>query len=260
MSRDRPLNGLRVLITRPAQPAKQFAAALEALGAQAVVMPTVRIEPIEQVPGLEAAVRRLDRYHWVIFTSANAVGLFWDWLRSAKVDPAALNALRVAAIGPATAEALREHNLQPAFVPDDYVGEALGEGLPQVAGQRILLPRASGSRPALPEILERRGAQVDEFHLYRAVPADLDLEPLRRGLDVLTFTSPSTVRGFVDQLRAAGLDPLALPGSPITACIGPITAEAANAIGLAPRIVAEEFTVDGLVLALTAYYRREQVA
>lgn len=260
MPPDRALDGLRILITRPEGRGKDFADALAALGADPILLPTVRIEPITAVPGLEAALRRLGGYHWVIFTSANAVALFWDWLQAAGVDPATLRDRSVAAIGPATAEALRQRGLEPEFVPEDYVGEALAEGLPQVAGRRILLPRAAGSRPALPEILERRGAQVDEFHLYRAVQLELELQSLYPGVDVLTFTSPSTVRGFVDQLRAAGMDPLALPGSPITACIGPITAEAAKAAGLTPEVVADDYTVDGLVQALTAHYRREQVA
>lgn len=262
MPASRDLEGLRVVITRPEGRGADFAQALHAAGAQPILLPTVRIQAIGRVPGLEQAVRGLERYRWAIFTSANGVELFWDWLGRYEMDGSAMRGLRVAAIGPATADALRERDVEPDFVPQAYVGEALAEGLPQVAGQRVLLARAAGSRPTLPQMLEQRGAQVDEFHLYRAVeltPDSRAVQAVREGVDALTFTSPSTLRGFVKLARASGLDPLDLPGAPIVACIGPITAEAAAQAGLAPAVVAERYTVEGLVEALTAFYR-ERVA
>lgn len=252
------LDGLRIVITRPQGRGHDFAEALRSAGAFPIQMPTVRIEPIAEVPGLTAAIDKLDRYQWAIFTSAAGVELFWDWLGRAGVGTAAMHEPAVAAIGPATAEALRERGVEPDFVPQAYVGEALAEGLPQVTGQRILLPRAAGSRPTLPLALEARGAQVDEFHLYRAVgliPDPSAVQALREGVDALTFTSPSTLRGFLQLVRQVELDATDLPGEPIVACIGPITANAAAQAGLSPAVVAERYTVEGLVEALTAFYR-----
>lgn len=259
MSADRTLEGLRIVVTRPEDRAENLAKALRAAGAQPVLIPTIRIEAFEQVPGLDRAIRALGGYDWVVFTSATAVELFLERLGRGENGRGSLSEARVAAIGPATAEALRERSIEPAFMPGTYVGEALAEGLPLAVGDRVLIPRAAEARPAIPRILERRGARVDEIHLYRAaetVGQEASIEALRQGVDALTFTSPSTLRGFIGLVRAAGLDPLRLPGSPVVACIGPITADAAAQAGLAPDVVAESYTVDGLVEAVADFYRK----
>lgn len=262
MSGRADLDGLRIVVTRPEGQGEDLAQALRSAGALPLLLPAVRIEALAEVPGLEQAIRHLHHYDWVIFTSANGVEIFWRWLARLDLTQSAMSGMAVAAIGPATADALWKRKVEPDFVPRAYVGEALAEGLPTVAGTRILLPRAAQSRPVLPRRLEARGAQVDEFALYRTVRLDPDpraLEALQAGVDAITFTSPSTMRGFVDMLEAAEIDPFDLPGAPMAACIGPVTAQAAAQAGLTPAVVAESYTVDGLVEALAAYYREQVI-
>jgi uroporphyrinogen-III synthase len=254
------LDGLRIVVTRPEGQGEDLAQALRSVGALPLLLPTVRIEALAEVPGLEQAIRHLQHYDWVIFTSANGVEIFWGWLARLGLTESAMSGLGVAAIGPATSDALRERKVVPAFVPRTYVGEALAVGLPWAEGSGILLPRAAESRPALPRMLRARGAKVNEFALYRTVRLDPDpraLEALQDGVDAITFTSPSTMRGFVDMLQEAKIDPFNLPGAPVAACIGPVTAQATAQAGLTLAVVAESYTVAGLVGALTAYYREQ---
>lgn len=252
-----PLADLRIVVTRPKGQADSMIESLQERGANPVLFPVIRIQAQARVPGLKSAIENLDRYDWLIFTSVNGVRIFWDWMGELGTSPEGLTDLRVAAIGPATADSLRERGITDVFVPDDFVGEALGEQIPDVQGKRILLPRAAGSRPALPEKLVWRGATVDEFALYRAIqssPGSRVLAQLRQGVDVITFTSPSTVRQFSAILEENHLNPRKLPGSPTVACIGPITAGAARRAGYAVQIVAQDYTVDGLIQALMDSY------
>lgn len=257
MPEGKPLAGKRVLVTRPASRAGPLLGRLEALGASAIAFPVIRIEPRPDLAPLDQALARLEAYDWVVFTSAQAVDITWERLpRSAGRER--MRGRRLAAIGPATGEALAKRGLAPALIPDEYVAEALGEAMGDVGGLRILLPRAEGARQVLPQELARRGAHVDEIPIYRAVAAPPEpdvLDEIRRGLDVLTFTSPSTVRAFAEIVTAAGLDALRLPGDPVCACIGPITAAAAGEAGYRPAIVAEIYTADGLVEALCSFFQ-----
>ncbi|HYE97056.1 MAG TPA: uroporphyrinogen-III synthase, partial [Rubricoccaceae bacterium] len=182
-----PLRGRRIAVTRARRQAAGFAERLEALGAEAILLPMIRVEPAE--PGaLRAAAAALDAYDWVVFTSVNGVDFFWPHLEATRGGrlPATT---RVAAIGPATAQALRERGSDVDFVPEAFVAEALAERLPDVAGRRILLPRADIARPALADGLRARGAVVTDLAAYRTVaetPADGALAVLREGIDVVT--------------------------------------------------------------------------
>jgi uroporphyrinogen-III synthase len=148
---------------------------------------------------------------------------------------------------------LSERGVRPAFVPQEYVAEAILLGLGDVRGRRILLPRADIARQALVDELKKRGALPDEIAVYQTRPAALDsatLADLKKGVDIATFTSSSTVRNFFELLGDRALP--TLQGA-LIACIGPITAETARAKGLAVDIVAPVYTVDGLIDALRAY-------
>lgn len=255
------LRGMRVVVTRPRAQAGPLADALTALGAQVILLPAIRLEPAADLTPLDRALRRLQAYAWVIFTSANAVRLTLERLAALGLPPAALAARGVAAIGPATAAALQAAGVHPAFVPEEFIAERVAEGLGSVAGLRVLLPRAAGARPALPDLLRAAGALVEEIPLYRAVPHGPDAAAcakLARGVDVVTFTSPSTVEGFVQIVRALGLDPQRLPGDPAFVCIGPITAAAAAQAGLPPARVAQDYSAPGLVEALLQHARAEE--
>ncbi len=250
---NRGLEGKRVLVTRPRAQAAALIEKLAGLGAVPVVFPTIEISAPEDPALLDRAIADLPAYRWVIFTSVNGVTAFWQRLAGLAKDKQVFSGVQVAAIGPATAQALQERGVRPDFVPDEYIGEAILPGLGDVAGQRILLPRADIARKALVDELSRQGAYPEEIAAYRTVPAQPDPQALReleQGVDIATFTSSSTVRNFFELL---GGQAQALLAGAVIACIGPITALEARKQGLGVQVVAEEYTVDGLVNALLKY-------
>ncbi len=248
------LTGKRVLITRPLAQADGLVEMLASLGAVPVLFPTIEIAPLDDTSQIDQAIASLNRYQWVIFTSANGVDAFWQRLRSLG---RAFEGVRAAAIGPSTALALQARGVSPDFVPAEYVAEAIVPGLGDVHGQRILLPRADIARKALVEALVQRGALPDELAVYRTViarPTPAALAELEKGIDAATFTSASTVKYFFEILGGRAQE--ILRGA-VIACIGPITANAARSQGLTVHLVAAEYTVDGLVAALTGYFMQE---
>jgi hydroxymethylbilane synthase len=241
---DASLAGLRIMVTRADRQAAALVEALEARGATTVRCPVIAIEPIAVDP---AALQDLGRYDWLVLTSANGVDRLRDLLREAHRDfPADL---KVAAIGPETAARAQEAGMTPALVPPRFVAEALADALSAVMapGARILLARAAGARDVLPDQLRTRGARVDVLETYRAVPpADVrpQLAACLPEVDMVTFTSSSTVGYFVDAL------PGQMPDRVGVACIGPITAQTARERGLRVDIIAQEYTTRGLVDAI----------
>ncbi len=247
------LENKRILVTRPRAQAAELCDKLLAQGATPIVFPTIEIAPLDDYTALDRAIRQLAQYQWIIFTSVNSVKAFWDRLNV--VGAGLMPTLRVAAIGPATAGALQAHDVTVTLVPDEYVAEAIIESISAVQGQRILLPRAAIAREALAVELRKRGAIVDEIAAYRTLPAPPNpnsLIELQRGVDVITFTSSSTVRNF---LALVGRD--AVPPRAVIACIGPITANTACELGLRVDVQATDYTMDGLVAALIAHFDRE---
>ncbi len=253
---------MKVLITRPRSQADSFAEALAASGFEPVFFPVIEIRPFEENVALDRAIAKLGCYDWVVFTSVNGVEAFFERMKftpehteiTEKKEKNSVNSVfsvvKTAAIGPKTAQSLRERGIEPCFVPDEYVAEAILPGLGDLRGRWVLLPRAEIARKALPEAVAAAGGVAHEIAVYRTVPAEPDpdgLAALKSGVGAVTFTSPSTVENFVETLRRAGLDPLRLPGDPIIACIGPITQKAAEDAGFSGLMVAEEYTTEGLV-------------
>jgi hydroxymethylbilane synthase len=239
-----PLTGLRIMVTRADRQAAALADALTALGAQAVTCPVIAIEPIAVDP---ASLQDLGRYDWLVLTSANGVDRLRELLREASRDLPAH--LKVAAIGPETAARAQEAGMTPTLVPQQFIAEELAHALSAAVapGARILLARAAGARDVLPEHLRARGAQVDVLEIYRAVPpagVGPRLAASLPGVDMITFTSSSTVRHFVDAMPGALADRVSI------ACIGPITAQTARDLGLRVDIIAQEYTTRGLVDAI----------
>ncbi len=256
---DKPLFGKRILITRAREQASAFAQRLEALGAEVIEFPTIRIEPPESWEPLDAAIRRLREYQWVIFTSVNGVRFFWDRLQTAGRDVRDLAGITVCAIGPATAAALLDRGIRADLVPGEFKAEALVEavGTEGMRGSKVLVARAAEAREILPEELARRGASVDVVPAYRttrhASNADDVRALLREGrIDAVTFTSSSTVRYFLDLV---GEDAPGLLRGVVVASIGPITAETAARFGLASQIVPASYTIPALADALVHHFR-----
>lgn len=254
----RGLEGRRIVITRARDQAGDLVRALEARGAIPVVAPVIRIQPIENLGALRAALAGLSAYRWVVFTSQNAVHIVCDRLVAWGLRPQVFTATSVAAIGTATADALQQRGVRPALVPDEFVGEALAQALVTRAGgslmgARVLVPSAEDAREALAAGLRAHGAQVEVVPVYRTVaaPAGGELAKLAGdisagGIDAVTFTSSSTVRHFVDLVgrEAATSDRF------VAAAIGPVTAGTARELGLRNVIEATPHTVPGLVDAL----------
>lgn len=260
-----PLLGQRVLVTRPRHQTAEFMASLRDLGAEPVAFPTIEIRPAEDTAPLDDALRQIcrqtaaavgrggnmagDAFDWLVVTSANGVTAVWERLAALGVDSRCLASVRVAAIGPATAAALQGYSITPDLMPAEYTAEGVlaeFDRLGPVTGQRFLLARADIARATLAEGLRERGAIVSEIPAYRTVPVEGG--PTPPPADVVTFTSSSTVQGYVNCL--AGVDPAqALKGSRVV-CIGPITAKTARQLGVPVAAVAKEYTIDGLLAVL----------
>ena len=253
----RPLFGRRVVVTRARAQAGELSAELEKLGAEVYEFPTIEIVPPEDFGPLDSAIRDLDSFDWLVYTSVNGVEAFVDRLRHHGLDLRAVpRGAKVAAIGPATAERLEEVGLRVDVVPKEYRAEALIETLHSgsLAGKRVLIPRARVAREILPEKLREAGAEVVVPPAYESVPSSGGREELslrlRSGeIDCVTFTASSTVEDFVGAFGEEEAVRL-LAGTKV-ACIGPITAETARKRGFRVDAEADEYTIPGLVEAVT---------
>ena len=246
---------MKVLITRPFSQSGSFGSALQQAGFDPVYFPVIEIRPANDLTALDRALADIQRYSWLVFTSVNAVEIVFQHLQAnAKDAPALFGGLKIAAIGPKTAQSLRQQGIEPAFTPDEFVAEAIFPGLGDLSGQWVLLPRAEIARKALPEAIADAGGNAHEITVYHTLPAQIQpagLAALQAGVDWLTFTSPSTVHNFVQIVHSSGLDPLQLPGNPQIACIGPITEQAARQAGFGVDVVAETYTTEGLIEAIS---------
>lgn len=258
---ERPLAGRRIVVTRAQEQAGGLVARLRELGAEPVICSAIAFAPPEDAAALDAAVARIAQYDWLILTSANGVRALLERMRAQGRGPEALRGLTVGAIGPATAQTLAEYGVQAQFVPSVYVAEGILAEIGDVAGRRVLLPRADIARAELALGLRARGALVDEIAAYRTVPGpgarDLP-DLLRRGaVSAVTFTSSSTVRYLLDSLEAGGLERAearALLNRAAVVCIGPITAATAREEQLRVDAEAREYTSAGVVQALLEWF------
>lgn len=245
------LSGRRILVTRAAEQAGELAERLRALGAEPIICATIQSAPPLDWQPLDRALAQVERYDWLIFTSATGVRSFFERATTLGLAMEVLSERQVGAVGRATARALEQRGVRVDFVPDEYVAEALVAGIGDVEGQRILLPRADIAGKILVDGLLAKGALVDDVVAYRTLPAEPGDCELPFDVDIAIFTSASTVRNLVAWL---GTRPVcqALPGA-VIACIGPITAQAAAAAGLKVDILAAEHTLDGLIDAITTF-------
>jgi uroporphyrinogen III methyltransferase / synthase len=260
-----PLFGQRIVVTRARGQAEALTSKLAALGADVIELPAIEIlgpgevsVPPAVLPpvSLTEAIARLQTYGWLIFTSANGVKFFIDALDRSGYDLRKLRA-KICAIGPATRAAIEALHLKVDLMGEEYVAEGLLAAFADhdLAGARVLLPRAAIARDLVPTELSRRGATVDVVEAYRTVAPEGLAERARniftapRKPDWVTFTSSSTVQNLV-----AALGSEALRGVK-AASIGPITSGAARTAGIEVAVEAREYTVDGLIAVLLQYDR-----
>jgi uroporphyrinogen III methyltransferase/synthase len=251
----RPLFGKRLVVTRATQQAPALSQKLLDLGADVIEMPATQVARLDLAP-LREEINRLSIYNWLIFTSQNAVAIFWEQLLGEGKDSRALAGLKVAAVGPATAGSLLEHGIRVDVIPDRFVTEGLLEVLrsrEDVAGGKVLYVTAEGARDLLPRGLEEIGAEVKMIEAYRSILDGEGAERLARAIeggrvDLVTFASGSAVRGYID---AVGED-LALRVPAVS--IGSQTSEALREAGVEVKAEAKESTLDGLVAAVLSAF------
>jgi len=252
------LSGKRIVVTRPRTQARELAHRLSELGAQVIEFPTIAIEPPLDYAPMDRAIEQLHDYHWLFFTSVNGVQSFFNRLRQLGKDSQAIEQLKVVAIGPETAKRLEVEGVHAYLVPAKYQAEGILEGLnpAEICGRRILIPRAAEAREILPETLRQWGASVNVVQAYETVLPQEQQSGLQelshKKIDVITFTSSSTVVNFLRLLDAEDL--VRILDGVIISCIGPITAQTAIDSGLRVDIISREFTIAGLIDAIVKYY------
>ena len=264
---ERPLFGKRIVVTRSREQAAELVDLLESLGAVAIEAPMIRIAPPEDYGPLDGAIANAGTFHWIVFTSANAVDAFMRRLQSGATDLRDLKGVKLCAVGPVTAERLLKYGLKADLEPLEYRSESIVPALREAGhadlkGVRFLLPRADIGREVLVEELRKAGAEVTDVTAYRTVLAEIEREGdpdiyrmlLEKRIDVVTFTSPSTVRNFAQVFGAEQATDLLRTTA--VASIGPVTAEAAEQFGIATSIMPKEYTIPALVDAIVAHFKR----
>lgn len=274
---NKPLFGKKVIVTRSRNQSSELVEALENLGAEATEFPTIKIISPQSYDELDNAIKKILNsrllsgrrpsevvdptpdsplsYDWIIFTSVNGVSSFLDRLYYLGSDVRDLKGIKLAAIGPATAGKLKELGLKIDYIPSNYKAESVIEGFKDkgVKGAKILIPRAKVAREILPDKLREFGAQVDVVTAYQTIIdgsyADKIREMLEKEeIDIVTFTSSSTVKNFVEILKDVDLKKVLK--NVTVAGIGPITSKTAEELGLKVDISAKEYTIKGLVEAI----------
>ncbi len=259
----RPLFGKRIVITRAREQASEFRRMLDALGAEGIEFPTIEVRPPESWESLDRAIKALGGYDWLLFTSVNGVRFFIERLGFLGKDIRDLKGIRIGVIGPKTADAWVHMGIQPDLMPEEYRAEAVVESFKEVGvrGAKILIPRAAKAREVLPEQLRASGAHVDVVHAYQTISPDHDRgrvrELLMKGsIDMVTFTSSSTVSNFVKMFDADGKRLQEWMEQVAVACIGPITAETAEENGFKVSLVPPEYTIGSLAEGIILFFKQ----
>ncbi|MFD1426416.1 uroporphyrinogen-III synthase [Kroppenstedtia sanguinis] len=253
----KPLFGRRILLTRAKGQNQSMREKISRLGGETVEFPAIEIRPPQQQELLDQALRRLETFDWVIFTSVNGVDFFFRHLNRLRIDIRRMHRARLAAVGSQTAQALEEKSLQVDILPKTYQAENLIEALkPHVSpGEKILLPRANIARKLLATELTNCGCQVTDVDAYDTLPASQGIGEVagmlkRREIHFITFTSASTVRNFVKALSNVESQWMSWLDGIQVVCIGPIAAQTAEEYGLQVDAVAKVYTIDGLIEAM----------
>ena len=258
----RPLRGRRIVLTRPPAQSGDFEERVRALGGEPVATAAIEIVGPESWTIADAALRRVGTYNWLAFTSANAVRMLVDRADAIGVPRDELRSRRLAVVGPATASVVRTTLRPPDFAPTVNTAEMLGEEITDVDNTRVLLPRGNLADDTLPAALRARGAFVDEVVVYRTVPGPgitaIVAGVRESAVDALLFASASAVRFVADALVAdTASTGLRRQRWPVAACLGPVTAGAAQACGFQSVIVADDATQNELIDAVARWFGAE---
>ncbi|MDI6736406.1 MAG: uroporphyrinogen-III C-methyltransferase [bacterium] len=256
-----PLSGKRILVTRTREQASKLTELLKEYGAWVIEFPVIKIAPPTNYKKLDRAINKITDYDWLVFTSSNGVQYFFNRLKEIGQDIRELKGIKIAAIGPETKKVLEGLGLAVDFQPqEEFTQEGLLEGFKKIGAKRevkgvkkVLVPRSASAREVLIEGLKQMGAEVDEVTAYRTITGENNEAYLKglllhKAIDIITFTSSSTVTNFCslfkEEERVRLLDKVKF------ACIGPITAQKAQEMGLKADIIAKEYTIKGLVEAI----------
>ncbi len=258
----RPLFGKKIIVTRTREQASGLVANLEESGANCLEYSTIHIEPVDSYDILDGEFERLDEYHWILFTSLHGIKYFFKRLHEKGLDARDLKGPSIGVVGKSTADLLHEYGLNADLIPPVFTSEGLAESLLDqgVEGRNVLIPRAEQAREILPETLRGAGARVTIAPVYKNVLPESQKEALREELetgtvDMVTFTSSSTVRNFLSMVDAKDEDELngLMEGVEIAA-IGPITAKTVTDNGLNVSLQPENHTIPDLVQAIVEYF------
>lgn len=260
----KPLHDRRVLLACSETKKSALAAGLEALGARVLHLPVIELREIEDTHRLDQALATLHAYSWIIFTSSYGVRFFMQRLKHSGAGGRLKAMPKICAIGPATAKDVKAFGYEVTLVPEQYVAESVVDalqkfsGLRSVAGQHILIPRAEDARELLPAALAASGAQVDVVPCYRNVRAEPDADLIRQiqttTLDLIVFTSSSTVRNMVDIVGPEDGKRMLLES--VVAVLGPITGHTAESFGKRAEIIPRTSTIESLIEEIRRYYSR----
>ncbi|MBA62120.1 MAG: uroporphyrinogen-III C-methyltransferase [Planctomycetaceae bacterium] len=247
----RPLFGQRILVTRAASQSDEFSRKLSQLGAEVVLQPAIEILPPENYQALDRVIESIIDMKWIVFSSSNGVQYFLNRLLEIGFDTRHLAQAKLAAIGPGTASALEDFNLKADLLPQQYRAESMVEALaPHVAGEKVLLIRASRGRDILPLGLRDAGAEVEQIVVYRSEDVKMlspsTTEAVKQGIDWVTFTSSAIARSSIGLLgeHLQGLKSVS---------ISPITSETMRGLGFEPTVEAKQYDLDGMIQAIFDY-------
>jgi uroporphyrinogen III methyltransferase/synthase len=253
------LKGKKILITRPVEQAKGFIKALKVQGAQPISFPTIRIISPRGWSKVDKAIEHLSGYDTLIFTSVNGVKFFFQRLNEKGKNIGPLKKLKMVAIGPKTAAAIERRHLRIYIVPQKFQAESIVEALEKtgITGKRFLLPRAEKARDVLPKEIRKRGGHIDVVTVYRTGKGEGNIQEVKelfrkKLIDVITFTSSSTVKNFVELLAEKNISKMIKDS--VVASIGPVTAATALSLGIKTDIMPPKYTVPGLVKAISEYF------
>lgn len=246
-----PLFGKKIVVTRTRNQASKLSKVLTSLGARTIEFPTIEIKKLEDMFLLRKSISSIEQYEWIVFTSQNAINIFFEELFASGKDARALGNIKIAVIGKASGDELKQYGIVPDMIPVKFVAESLLDEFSShdISGRKILIPCSADARMTLTDGLKEMGADAERIHIYTAekpLHTDQKLLDEVKNADIITFTSSSTVTNFFSMIPSTDA---------VLASIGPVTTATIADHGFTPAITADEFTIDGLVQAMVKFYK-----